>query len=53
MMFIDALDPVRIFLGELECNEYGGVFRNGDTYPLVKKVEVAQALAASSYNYAL
>ena len=51
MVHINNLAPARIFLNELHCNEYGGVFRNGETYPLAKKVEVARALAESSRNF--
>ena len=51
MVYIHNLTPVRIFLNELDCNEFSRIHRNGETSPLAKKVEVAQALAISSRDF--
>ena len=50
MVYSNNRTPANICPDELRCNEYGDVFRIGETYPLTKKVQVARALAVSSRN---
>ena len=50
-MHINDTVPVPIFLNDLDCNEYGGMHRNGMQHPLTKKIEMVQDFTTPSHNF--